>query len=144
MDNLIIGGDIADDKWYSKWLQITPTALTAKGSYVIDLVDIGYLPQNDNYDYEILFSCWLWTATAAAGNSANLTVHNGSDSTARPYITLLYAITRVAGYSSIQGCSCTLPLLNGNKKICFCNGHNFAYSSWGIQFTGYRRLGTNV
>ena len=54
MDKFTIGGKIADDKWVYKWLQLNPTALASKGTYVIDLVEQGYLPQNDGYDYEIL------------------------------------------------------------------------------------------
>lgn len=144
MNNFNIGGTIADDKWVYKWLQITPTALASKGSYVLDLVAQGYLPKNDNYDYELLLSAWIWTVSDAAGRSGNLVVYSGANTSARPLIYLLYAITRVEGYNCIQGHNCIMPLLNGNKTLCFYNGHSYAYSSWGIQLAGYRRLGTNV
>lgn len=143
MNNYTIGGTIVDDVWVGKWLQLNPAAIAASGTYTVDLVSVGYLPQNDNYDYEILLSSWVWTPTAA-GNQNTTIVYSGPDTSAPLFIHLNCIVTRVKDYSCIQGNSCILPLLNGNKKICFRNSVGVAYSSWGIQFSGYRRLGTNA
>ena len=136
-----IGGEIADDKWVSKWLQLTPTALGEKSSYVIDFKSNGYLP-NDNFkgDYEVLISCWIWS-NGNDGNNGSLWLYN-SGTTSGFCVSLCYTRNRTKA-SSIQGTNCIFPLLNGDRRICFYNSTN-ALSSWGIQLSGYRKLGTNT
>ena len=144
--NFKIGGQIADDVWVGKWLQLTPAALgasnTSSATYTINLVDIGYLPSDANiYDYELNISCWLWS-NATNGNNGSLWLYN-SDTTDNKgvRISLLYVRNRTAN-SKVSIGSCILPILKGNPYVTFYNSSN-ALASWGMQMTGYRRLGTN-
>ena len=116
--------------------------LNGNTSYVLDLNEIKYLPDNI-YDYEILISAHLWTLTTA-GNNANLCVSGGSDlNDDNIRIYLLAARTRVKGYHACQSTSCILPLMNGQRKICFRNTTGTANYSWSFDLEGYRRIGTN-
>lgn len=135
-----------DGEWVKKVYTYNPGtggALGAKSIYVCDLNAIEYLPDNI-YDYEILISAHMWTKADAAGNSGTIWVSGGTSLTTNDIrIALLAAVTRVKSRHSCQSTSCILPLINGQRKICFQNTAGIANHSWSFNLEGYRRLGTN-
>lgn len=152
---LYVGGEIADENWQPKYVSMVPTPLQNKWIYTYDLVSNGYLP-NDNYDYEILLSSFVWT-TSAAGNIVGLWLYSVQPDLALTNYTtysnitpfnfrtrLIRARTRVANYHSCQGSSCTFPIINGGKKLVFWNSDTVTMHYWNFELHGYRRLGINT
>lgn len=142
MDKFNIGGRIADDKWYSKWLQLSEIPLDSGAEYVVDFGNNGYLPTDDpTCDYEVLISCWIWSNDTDNNNGALWLYNGGSRANSKFQLSLCYTRNRTAA-RTIQGASCIFPLLNGDRRICFYNSQQ-ALHHFGIQITGYKKLGTN-
>lgn len=148
MDNIfnLLDAYSIDGEWVKKVYTYSPGSgkpLTGNEIYVCDLNAIEYLPDNI-YDYEILISAHMWTQASAAGNNGTIWVSGGTSLTTNDIrISLLSAITRVKSRHSCQSTSCILPLMNGQRKICFQNTAGTANYSWSFNLEGYRRLGTN-
>jgi len=155
--NMVIGGDFIDDPWVQKHVDLHYTrALGNKQIVVYDLVDTGYLP-NDNFDYEILIDGYMWTVNAngqivglwlySVGRDYNVPSWTTVESIS-PYMfrtRFIRARSRANNHHAISSNNCIFPIINGGKKLVFWNTDtNNSHTDWAIRLKGYRRLGTNA
>ena len=139
-----IGGDIANGQWvYSSLAPFASNPFTGTGTQDIDVSN--YLPEN-NVWYEILWMSWSSTGTTS-GNSSDWRISYRATvgSTTTPDYTQIagYVTTRTSSNVVCGNCG-VLPVKqdsNGIIPLRFTVNSN--PSNCGIQFKGYRKVGTN-
>lgn len=140
-----IGGDIANGQWvYSALAPFSSNPFTGTGYNDIDVSN--YLPENDVW-YEILWMSWS-SSGSTSGDKVNWSIGyketTGSSSVIRYSQSAGYVTTATA--SSLSSGSCgVLPVKqdsNGVIHLRFNVTNNPA--NCGIQFRGYRKVGSNV
>ena len=125
-----------DGQWVIKYYTVfNAQTFTAGQEVIYDLSD--YLP-NDGYNYEVIATAYGRTGSVS-GNACSTEIR----STNSNWIRLGRAVTRTASSMMYSGSSNIV--IEADRKIIYANADGSGTSgSCALNFTAYRRIGTNI
>lgn len=134
LSNLSATGEkVIDGQWVESYLEIYDGSVLSSDT---DYSLANYLP-NDNYKYEVLFSCY---ATTAYANGSQTRVYLKTDIISTEWAYVTFAVSRTTIGVASRGCV-TLPVGSmRNVKIYAGPGDS---GTIGVRALAYRRIGTN-